>query len=153
MSLMKVAYGVYFALVGISAGLVLTPGAPLGLLTNAMQTLAGALLPSATVFLLLLCNEARRDAVADHIALLKEKLPGGDGSAHAGRTPMQAKRRSRPSTPVPGNTLPLSDLATKLGAKHPLFAFAEALRRIVCTTNYIPQRSINQTFTNWVKNA
>jgi hypothetical protein len=41
----------------IAAGLVLTPGAPLGLLTNAVQTLAGVLLPSATVFLLLLCND------------------------------------------------------------------------------------------------
>ncbi|CAN2535903.1 Divalent+metal+cation+transporter+MntH [Methylocapsa aurea] len=50
-------YGVYFALIVISAGLVLTPGAPLGLLTNAVQTLAGVLLPSATVFLLLLCND------------------------------------------------------------------------------------------------
>lgn len=50
-------YSVYFALVAISAGLVLTPGAPLGLLTNAVQTLAGVLLPSATVFLLLLCND------------------------------------------------------------------------------------------------
>ena len=36
---------------------VLTPGAPLGLLTNAVQALAGVLLPSATVFLLLLCND------------------------------------------------------------------------------------------------
>jgi hypothetical protein len=33
------------------------PGVPLGLLTNAVQTLAGVLLPSATVFLLLLCND------------------------------------------------------------------------------------------------
>ncbi len=50
-------YGVYFALVVIAAVLVLTPGTPLGLLTNAVQTLAGVLLPSATVFLLLLCND------------------------------------------------------------------------------------------------
>ncbi|BDV39284.1 NRAMP family divalent metal transporter [Methylocystis bryophila] len=50
-------YGIYFALIAVSAGLVLTPGAPLGLLTNAVQTLAGVLLPSATVFLLLLCND------------------------------------------------------------------------------------------------
>jgi hypothetical protein len=48
---------VYFALIVISAAVVLTPGAPLGLLTNAVQTLAGVLLPSATVFLLLLCND------------------------------------------------------------------------------------------------
>ena len=41
----------------LAALLVLTPGTPLGLLTNAVQTLAGVLLPSATVFLLLLCND------------------------------------------------------------------------------------------------
>jgi Natural resistance-associated macrophage protein len=50
-------YGVYFALILMSAVLVLTPGTPLGLLTNAVQSLAGVLLPSATVFLLLLCND------------------------------------------------------------------------------------------------
>jgi Mn2+/Fe2+ NRAMP family transporter len=50
-------YAVYFGLIALSAALVLTPGAPLGLLTNAVQTLAGVLLPSATVFLLLLCND------------------------------------------------------------------------------------------------
>lgn len=50
-------YAVYGALVALSAALVLTPGAPLGLLTSAVQTLAGVLLPSATVFLLLLCND------------------------------------------------------------------------------------------------
>jgi hypothetical protein len=36
---------------------VLIPHVPLGLLTNAVQTLAGVLLPSASVFLLLLCND------------------------------------------------------------------------------------------------
>jgi hypothetical protein len=50
-------YAVYAGLIVIAAGIVLTPGAPLGLLTNAVQTLAGVLLPSATVFLLLLCND------------------------------------------------------------------------------------------------
>jgi hypothetical protein len=50
-------YAVYCGLIVIAAGLVLTPNAPLGLLTNAVQTLAGVLLPSATVFLLLLCND------------------------------------------------------------------------------------------------
>jgi Mn2+/Fe2+ NRAMP family transporter len=50
-------YGVYFGLVLLSAVLVLSPGTPLGLLTNAVQALAGILLPSATVFLLLLCND------------------------------------------------------------------------------------------------
>ncbi|MHA7680798.1 NRAMP family divalent metal transporter [Cupriavidus sp. PET2-C1] len=50
-------YAVYFGLTMLAAGLVLTPGMPLGLLTNAVQSLAGILLPSATVFLLLLCND------------------------------------------------------------------------------------------------
>jgi len=53
----KVFYAVYGGLVVLAAALVLAPGTPLGLLTNAVQTLAGVLLPSATVFLLLLCND------------------------------------------------------------------------------------------------
>jgi Mn2+/Fe2+ NRAMP family transporter len=53
----KMFYAVYGGLVALAAMLVLTPGTPLGLLTNAVQTLAGVLLPSATVFLLLLCND------------------------------------------------------------------------------------------------
>ena len=53
----KTFYAVYGGLVALAAALVLTPGTPLGLLTNAVQTLAGVLLPSATVFLLLLCND------------------------------------------------------------------------------------------------
>ena len=50
-------YAVYLGLIALAATLVLTPGAPLGLLTNAVQVLAGVLLPSATVFLLLLSND------------------------------------------------------------------------------------------------
>ena len=50
-------YLVYAGLIAVAAALVLVPGTPLGLLTNAVQTLAGVLLPSATVFLLLLCND------------------------------------------------------------------------------------------------
>ncbi|TDN62910.1 Nramp family divalent metal transporter [Paraburkholderia sp. BL10I2N1] len=50
-------YLVYFVIVAAAAALVLIPGSPLGLLTMAVQTLAGVLLPSATVFLLLLCND------------------------------------------------------------------------------------------------
>jgi Mn2+/Fe2+ NRAMP family transporter len=53
----KTFYAVYVGLIALAAVLVLTPGTPLGLLTNAVQTLAGVLLPSATVFLLLLCND------------------------------------------------------------------------------------------------
>jgi len=50
-------YAVYFLLIVVAAAVVLAPGSPLGLLTNAVQTLAGVLLPSATVFLLILCND------------------------------------------------------------------------------------------------
>ncbi|WP_225447808.1 NRAMP family divalent metal transporter [Streptacidiphilus sp. P02-A3a] len=50
-------YAVYAGLVGAAAAIVLVPGSPLGLLTEGVQTLAGVLLPSATVFLLLLCND------------------------------------------------------------------------------------------------
>ena len=50
-------YLVYFGLIVVAAALVMIPGVPLGLLTNAVQTLAGVLLPSASVFLLLLCND------------------------------------------------------------------------------------------------
>ncbi|HEY1855780.1 Nramp family divalent metal transporter [Acidocella sp.] len=53
----KFFYVVYGALLFGAAALVLTPGMPLGLITNAVQGLAGVLLPSATVFLLLLCND------------------------------------------------------------------------------------------------
>lgn len=48
-------YAVYARLV--AAVIVLIPGLPLGLLTEGVQTLAGVLLPSASVFLLLLCND------------------------------------------------------------------------------------------------
>lgn len=41
----------------VAAGIVLIPGAPLGLITTSVQAPAGLLLPSASVFLLLLCND------------------------------------------------------------------------------------------------
>jgi Mn2+/Fe2+ NRAMP family transporter len=50
-------YASYTAMITVAAGVVLIPGAPLGLLTTAVQALAGVLLPSASVFLLLLCND------------------------------------------------------------------------------------------------
>jgi NRAMP (natural resistance-associated macrophage protein)-like metal ion transporter len=47
-----------FGLVIVGAGaIVLIPGAPLGVITEAVQALAGVLLPSASMFLLLLCND------------------------------------------------------------------------------------------------
>jgi Mn2+/Fe2+ NRAMP family transporter len=50
-------YAVYAALICGAAAIVLIPRAPLGLMTEGVQVLAGVLLPSATVFLLLLCND------------------------------------------------------------------------------------------------
>src|ERR1019366_2874720 len=41
----------------VAGTLVLLPNAPLGLVTTSVQALAGVLLPSASVFLLLLCND------------------------------------------------------------------------------------------------
>ena len=53
----KPFYAMFSALVIGAAALVLIPGAPLGLITTSVQALAGLLLPSASVFLLLLCND------------------------------------------------------------------------------------------------
>ncbi len=53
----KLFYGIFAGLVAVAAAIVLIPGAPLGVMTEAVQALAGVLLPSATVFLLLLCND------------------------------------------------------------------------------------------------
>jgi Mn2+/Fe2+ NRAMP family transporter len=50
-------YAVFAGLMVLATVLVLTPGVPLGLLTEGVQVLAGVLLPSAIVFLLLLCND------------------------------------------------------------------------------------------------
>jgi NRAMP (natural resistance-associated macrophage protein)-like metal ion transporter len=53
----KFFYATFALLVFLAAAIVLIPGAPLGLITTSVQALAGVLLPSATVFLLLLCND------------------------------------------------------------------------------------------------
>jgi NRAMP (natural resistance-associated macrophage protein)-like metal ion transporter len=53
----KQFYLMFAGLVAGAAGIVLIPGAPLGVITEAVQALAGVLLPSASVFLLLLCND------------------------------------------------------------------------------------------------
>ena len=50
-------YASFSGLVAVAAGIVLIPHAPLGLITTSVQALAGVLLPSASVFLLLLCND------------------------------------------------------------------------------------------------
>jgi Mn2+/Fe2+ NRAMP family transporter len=53
----KLFYASYAGMVALAAAIVLIPHAPLGLITTAVQALAGILLPSATVFLVLLCND------------------------------------------------------------------------------------------------
>jgi len=53
----KLFYGTYAGMVAVAAAIVLIPRAPLGLITLAVQALAGILLPSASVFLVLLCND------------------------------------------------------------------------------------------------
>ncbi|HKD89911.1 MAG TPA: NRAMP family divalent metal transporter, partial [Streptosporangiaceae bacterium] len=50
-------YVLYGTLIAGAATIVLIPGSPLGLFTEGVQVLAGVLLPSATVFLLMLCND------------------------------------------------------------------------------------------------
>ena len=50
-------YAIYTALIGVAAAIVLIPGAPLGLIIEGVQALAGVLLPAAAVFLLMLCND------------------------------------------------------------------------------------------------
>jgi hypothetical protein len=50
-------YGGYAALLAVSAGVAFSPDHILGLVTQGVQALAGVLLPSATVFLVLLCND------------------------------------------------------------------------------------------------
>jgi Mn2+/Fe2+ NRAMP family transporter len=53
----KKFYISYIIQVLFAAGLVLIPKLPLGLITFSVQVLAGILLPSAIVFLLILCND------------------------------------------------------------------------------------------------
>jgi Mn2+/Fe2+ NRAMP family transporter len=50
-------YAVYLLCVGLAAGLVLIPRAPLQLIILSVQVLAGIMLPSAIIFLQLLLND------------------------------------------------------------------------------------------------
>ena len=53
----KLFYVAFSALTLLAASIVLIPRAPLGLVTVAVQALAGVLLPSVTIFLIMLCND------------------------------------------------------------------------------------------------
>jgi NRAMP (natural resistance-associated macrophage protein)-like metal ion transporter len=50
-------YAVFTALIVVAAAIVLIPGAPLGVITEAVQALCGIVLPMTTLFLLMLCND------------------------------------------------------------------------------------------------
>ncbi|HVC40429.1 MAG TPA: NRAMP family divalent metal transporter [Candidatus Saccharimonadales bacterium] len=50
-------YAMFTGIVTLAAVFVLIPGVPLGLVTTAVQALAGVMLPSACLFLLFLCND------------------------------------------------------------------------------------------------
>jgi Mn2+/Fe2+ NRAMP family transporter len=50
-------YAMFTGLVVLAAAFVLIPGVPLGLVTTAVQALAGVMLPSSCLFLLFLCND------------------------------------------------------------------------------------------------
>jgi Mn2+/Fe2+ NRAMP family transporter len=50
-------YSVFIALTVAAAAIVLIPGAPLGVITEAVQALCGIVLPLTTLFLLMLCND------------------------------------------------------------------------------------------------
>jgi Mn2+/Fe2+ NRAMP family transporter len=50
-------YGVFIVVILAAAAIVLIPGAPLGVIVEAVQALCGILLPMTTLFLLMLCND------------------------------------------------------------------------------------------------
>ncbi|MGH7611982.1 MAG: NRAMP family divalent metal transporter, partial [Candidatus Dormibacteria bacterium] len=68
-------YVTFAGLIALAAAVVLIPGAPLGLMTTAVQVLAGVLLPSAIVFLLLLCND--RAVLGPWVNSLRQNLVAG----------------------------------------------------------------------------
>ena len=55
-------YAIYAALIAIAAAIVLIPGAPLGLIIEGVQALAGVPLPAAAVFLRRCATTARYSA-------------------------------------------------------------------------------------------
>jgi Mn2+/Fe2+ NRAMP family transporter len=68
-------YAMYAALIALAAAIVLIPGSPLGLFTVGVQVLAGVLLPSATVFLLLLCND--KEVLGPWVNNLRQNVAAG----------------------------------------------------------------------------
>ena len=50
-------YGAFAGLLVVAGVVTLIPGAPLGIITLAVQAMCGLMLPSTTIFVLLLCND------------------------------------------------------------------------------------------------
>jgi hypothetical protein len=50
-------FGAFGGLLALAGVVTLIPGAPLGLITLAVQAMCGLMLPSTTIFVLLLCND------------------------------------------------------------------------------------------------
>ena len=50
-------FGAFAALLVVAGVVTLIPGAPLGIITLAVQAMCGLMLPSTTIFVLLLCND------------------------------------------------------------------------------------------------
>jgi hypothetical protein len=53
----KAFFGGFAAMLAVAGFVTLLPGAPLGLITLAVQAMCGLMLPSTTIFVLLLCND------------------------------------------------------------------------------------------------
>ncbi len=71
----KAFYAVYAVMVAASAAIVLIPHVPLGLINLGVQVLAGVLLPSAMVFLLLLCND--RAVLGPWVNTMRQNIVAG----------------------------------------------------------------------------
>jgi len=130
----KPFYATYVGMIAASAVIVLIPGAPLGLLTTAVQALAGILLPSAAVFLLLLCNDPEvlgpwmnprwLNVLASFIIGVLLVLSG---------TAVDRISKSALDELVVTDTIPLSEAAKKCGRIRQLSVaalLAETIRRI-----------------------
>ncbi|MDN2502831.1 divalent metal cation transporter, partial [Nocardia nova] len=65
-------YAGYAALLAVAAAISFSPDHVLGLITQGVQALAGVLLPSATVFLVLLCND--RDVLGPWVNTLRQNI-------------------------------------------------------------------------------
>lgn len=71
----KAFYTVYALMVAASAAIVLIPHVPLGLINLGVQVLAGVLLPSAMVFLVLLCND--RAVLGPWVNTMRQNIVAG----------------------------------------------------------------------------